>query len=49
MEKTQLFTECLLQLGWRAAENRRVSQTQLAGKAHWLGSHSEVLGTSGVP
>ena len=31
-----------LQLGSRACENGRVLQTQLAGKAHWLGSHSEV-------
>ena len=43
--KMEELTVChifLLQLGCRAGENGRVLQTQLADRAHWLGSHSEV-------
>ena len=42
MEKLTLSLLFLLQLGRRAGENGRLLQTQLAGRARWPQSQSEV-------
>ena len=47
MEELTLCHMILLQLGSRAGENEKVLQTRLAGRAHWLGSQSEVAASLG--
>jgi hypothetical protein len=42
MEELTVWRILLSQLVNRAGENGRILQTQLAGKAHWLVSQSEV-------
>ena len=47
MEELTACRLFLLKLRRRGGENGRLLQTQLAGRAHWLGSQSEVAASLG--